>query len=243
MHDEMAVRVGDGIQQLLEQRHPSRSVELLRIGEARQRLAFDVLHRHPGSAVIQFTAVDELGDMRMAESCQQGAFAAQARGDAVVVTQATQQLDRDLLLEIAVLALAKEDRAHAALAKSPQQAEWADPFGHLFGVAKTATSGCHRAGQWIGGRSCVRVRSCVLRQHRQQAPSKRIVIAAGLFDEVRALFLGLLQRLVKQRVEAFEVDAAHGAPSSSSASSQARPLRRSRFTVASEMASASAISA
>ena len=86
-------------------------------------LAFHVFQRDEGLAVAGDAAVQEVGDVGMLQRGQDAALFGHALRQARAVRAgAGQQLQRDLLARIAIVALGQVDHAHAAFAQQPQDA-------------------------------------------------------------------------------------------------------------------------
>ena len=85
--------------------------------------AVDPLHHQVGTAVGQRSAVDHASDGRVLEPRENAALAPEAIEQVLGVEAAAHDLDRDLLLEGAVVALAGIDVGHAAAAEEPDDAK------------------------------------------------------------------------------------------------------------------------
>jgi len=96
------------------------------LGIVGDRLALDVLHREVGAPVLRDAAVEQPGDPRMLEPCQDLALAAETLDDRFGVHPLLDQLERRALLEAALDALRQVDRAHPPLAEQADDAPGTD---------------------------------------------------------------------------------------------------------------------
>ena len=90
-----------------------------------ERTALDVLHDEVRRAARRGAAVKQARDLRMLQAGEQLPFARETRG-CVGVTEAADQLDRSLLVEMSVGTLGEIDRAHAAMADLAPEAPGAE---------------------------------------------------------------------------------------------------------------------
>ena len=113
------------------------------------RLPFDELHREVRPSVRRAAAVEQSGDIRMLEAGEDLPLVPEAADDAVGVHAALEHLDRHALLERIIVANAKIDGSHAAMAELRNEAvrpkavltavEW-----HLAGAGGSIVVGeCH----------------------------------------------------------------------------------------------------
>src|SRR3546814_5063061 len=93
----------------------------------RVRLALDVSQDEVGAAVGEAAAVEQVGDAGVLELGEDAALVAEARQQ-VAADAMAHHLDRHVLLELAVVALAEVNRAHAAAADLADDTVGADLF-------------------------------------------------------------------------------------------------------------------
>ena len=154
MHDEVAVRRRDRVAAVLQELEARLDGETPRPAVLRDRLALDELHHEVRPPVLGRAAVEEPRDVRVLEAREDAPLAGEAREDFVRRHAASQELDRDALVEEAVGALGEEDLAHAA---APEPAEHAvgtdalrrrsfvrDPGSPSKRLPATATAGVSR---------------------------------------------------------------------------------------------------
>ena len=116
MHDQVGVRVGDGLEHIEEQAHAGLEPERVMIAVGVDVLALDVLQHQVGLLHRRHTGVDEVRDMRMSEPGQDAALAREPRFRVAAHQTQVQQLDRDLPVEPAIAPLSQPDGSHAAAA-------------------------------------------------------------------------------------------------------------------------------
>ena len=114
MHHQASVRRGDRSAGLGDEPDALTDAALLAVGEPGDRLPFDQLESEIRPAVARDTAVEQAGDIGMVEPRQDLALGEKAAHDLARVEVAAHQLERHLLLELAVGALRPPDFAHAA---------------------------------------------------------------------------------------------------------------------------------
>jgi hypothetical protein len=90
-------------------------------------LAVDVLHGQPSRALRIEAGINEAGDARMSQSRQNPSLRAQSLLECRCVE--SHPLDRDLLGNIAITALAQPDFTHATASEQTRQAEWSQGLG------------------------------------------------------------------------------------------------------------------
>ena len=94
------------------------------------RLALDVLHREVRQAVLGDAAVEQARDARVVERREDLPLLAEpADHPGVQVGAAPHQLERDPLVELAVVPVGEEHGAHPALADDPLDPVGPDPLG------------------------------------------------------------------------------------------------------------------
>src|SRR5262249_16948006 len=111
MHDEIAMRVADGLADLEEEldARPERGSVLAKVGV--ERLAVDVLENEVRVTAVAHAAVDETGDPGVIEAREDRALAVETR---LELRRRGEELDRDALRERPVDALGEIHGAHAA---------------------------------------------------------------------------------------------------------------------------------
>ncbi len=129
MGDQLAVGVFDGPARVEEQRHalPCRQSVFLGIGD--DRPADDQLHDDVGQALLGHAAVEQLGDVGMAQTGKDLALDQELLGGRLGEQADPHELDRHGLVEQSVGALALIDHAHAAAAEQAGQAIGPDTLG------------------------------------------------------------------------------------------------------------------
>ena len=119
MHDELCVRVGDGIQHVRKQAQPRRQRQLARRAVAIDRFALDVLEHQVGLPVIVHARIEQARDVRMREPCEQARFVADLVRGVAPESATVEQLDGRAPLELAVAAPREPDAAHAPAPQQP----------------------------------------------------------------------------------------------------------------------------
>lgn len=127
--DAVGVRVLHRRAHLQEQPRAVAEAQPGRVRVLGDRQAFDPLHHDVREAVRRQAAVEELGDVRVAQTRQDAALQHKLLGGRGREQAATHQLDRHGLVEAALDPLAAIDLAHAALADEFDQAIGADALG------------------------------------------------------------------------------------------------------------------
>jgi len=137
VHDQGPVRVRDRRADVQEQAQPGIDGQPAAVAGRGQRLAVDMLHGEPGHPGRGEAAGGQPGDARVLESGQDPALAREPLLLDRIEHAVAEHLDRRLLGEPGVLALAKEDAGAAALADQPHDAPGAElaagPVGAVFG--------------------------------------------------------------------------------------------------------------
>ena len=121
VEDEVLVRVVDGLADGAEEAEALLDGEPALVAVSRDGAALDVLHREVGQPLLGHAAVEEAGDVRMAEGGEDLALLLEAPPYLRVVEPGPHDLERDVLLERR-LANGEVDGAHAALAEGPEHA-------------------------------------------------------------------------------------------------------------------------
>ena len=121
MHDEILVRVLNRVAHGGEEEEPMPDVERLSIAVCRDGLAGDVLHREVRSSVGGDAAVEQARDVRMLETREDLALPEKAPDDLSTVRAGADELEGDLLFELAVGAIREEHAAHPTVADLPDQ--------------------------------------------------------------------------------------------------------------------------
>ncbi len=249
MHDQAAVRVAHRVAHGQEEAQARRDVEPRLVAVAIDRRALDVFHDEVWQAVGGRAAVEQPRDVRMFQPCQDLALGPELP-HALRIEQAAHHLDGDLLQELVVVAFGEVDGAHAAFAEHAHQAVRTEAFER----------GRRRGGDVVDG---------VLHDVGQRASRLLGVVSLHqVVDEARELDIGRLgvdvggaggRRLLERRFEeplcrgpafgghrrgAWGRRQASSVPPSpvSLLRSHALAKRSSRWTVAGEMPTASAVS-
>ena len=131
MHDEILVRVLNRVADRGKQCEALLDVERLPIAVGRNRLARHVLHREVGPAVGGDAAIEEARDVGMLQPRQNLPLAEKAPVNLTAEGPASHELQRNLLLELAVGTIGQEHAAHAAMADLPDQAVRSDAIARL----------------------------------------------------------------------------------------------------------------
>ena len=154
MDDAAGVGEGHGGAKLEEQLQPRALRQCARDAVRVQPLALDELHGEPGPAVLAAPAVQQAGDVRVAQVGQCLPFAAEQGLAFQAGAGRLHPLQRHLLAVLAVVALGQVDDRHAAPAQFAHHAEQADPIARpqrRRGVARGQQRGGHRALQGATG--------------------------------------------------------------------------------------------
>ncbi len=93
---------------------------------------FDVLHDEVRPPVVQRSAIQHAGDVRVSEKGEKLSFVAELLKQIIRRHAFADDLDRDLLLVRSVVAHSKIDLAHAAAPQFLQHAVRTDRFGSRF---------------------------------------------------------------------------------------------------------------
>ncbi len=226
--DQVAVGMGHGIQHLREQLHALAQVQPVRVAPLVDRHAVHALHDEVGIALLADAAIEQCGDVGVAQAGQQLAFAQEAFARGRGVGHGADQLERRLLVVGTVGAFHGVDRAHAAAAEDRDHPPGAErPTEQSAGVAiPVRRAALRRPGEDREGRVVVGVR----RQHRLEPGAQRVVACAQGLQPGLALAGRQVHDLFEdlQRPPPQRIGVVHGAVS---AASSARALRRSRRTV------------
>ncbi len=126
VHDQRAMRGFNRAANGQEEREPRAQVERARVRVARDRLAVHVFHDEVRHAGVGEAAVDQPRDIRMVEAREHAALALEEALLDLRVEPAPEQLDRDVLAEVAALARTEKHGRHAALAEQAHEPEHAD---------------------------------------------------------------------------------------------------------------------
>src|SRR5579864_4642534 len=111
MHDQVAMRAGDGLTDLQKETQPSSEVEPSVLTVDVQRLTLDILHHQEGATIRRGAAVQQTADIRVVEIGQDLALMTEAGQQILSVHAGPDQLDGDLFLEVIVVADSEEYRA------------------------------------------------------------------------------------------------------------------------------------
>jgi hypothetical protein len=90
-----------------------------------ERFTIDVLHHQIGLAIFAMPCVKESRDIGMRQHRQNLAFGTKALSDGLVLDTCSQELDRDLLADLAIDAFSKINGAHPSTADERPQTVWA----------------------------------------------------------------------------------------------------------------------
>ena len=162
VHDQVAVGVLGGVAHLEEHAQPRRDAQALVVAVGRDGLALHPLHDEEGRPFLVDTAVEEPCDRVVLEAGQDLALLQEAPPRFLAVQAVLRDLDRDLLVELAVGALREMNGPHPAFAQLGQQAigpddaalrrgvrviEGLDPLGEEGARPLDCRSGQERAGR------------------------------------------------------------------------------------------------
>ena len=131
VNDEVLVGVLHGVADEGEEIEPRVDVECTRVAVARDRLAGHVLHREERPAVRRHAAVEQAGDVRMMQPREDLPFPQEPLANLIAGVSAADQLERDLLLELAVRPVGQEHMAHAPAADFSDDAVRPDAIARL----------------------------------------------------------------------------------------------------------------
>ncbi len=120
MNDEPGMGELHGVGGLDEQHDPL--LQRLALHRLVDRQPVDIFHDQIGRSLRADAAVDQPGDVGMLEPSENAALGAEGLAGEIDQPRAD-ELDRDLLIVEAVIALAEPDAAHAAEAQAPNEAE------------------------------------------------------------------------------------------------------------------------
>jgi hypothetical protein len=96
-------------------------------------LALQVFEDQVRCAVYGRAAIEQAGDIRMAQPCEDLPFGAESSGKLGCGVRAAHELDRNEGIVFAVGALGEVDRAHSAVADQVEETIGADAFAHARG--------------------------------------------------------------------------------------------------------------
>ncbi len=173
-------------------------------GEVEERFARHVLHDEVRLARLVDTAVEEARDVRVLERRQHLPLDAEAPLQIGVGDGAPDDLDRDLLLELAVDALGEVDRAHPA---PPELAQ--DPVGAEARAEVGIDDDLEGGGRLLGGGRPERSVLAGEGEQRLDFAPQGPVVAAGAIQQGGALGQRHIQRLVEQRLDPTPVVGLH----------------------------------
>ena len=115
VHDQALMRIREGGAHLFDQSDARPDAGPVRLAPRVDRLAVDQLHDQVGHAVVGAAGIEQLGDARMVEAGEHAPLEAEPFDDRGRAPR-RQDLDRGLPVELVVVALRREDDAHAAAA-------------------------------------------------------------------------------------------------------------------------------
>ncbi|HEY0178894.1 MAG TPA: hypothetical protein VGC30_04575 [Dokdonella sp.] len=177
--DQVAVRIGDGLADLSEQRESFGERRAPFVAVVAQRTSFDEFHHRVRTALRRRAAVEQARDARMVEPREDVALGMEAA--ALAVGLAAQQLQRDAMLERAVGALRRVHLAHAAAADQRADAPRTEPRSRR-------ERRCGRRGRnefGCGGRRVEHALRIVRTQQIVEFAPQLGVVAAGVREECR----------------------------------------------------------
>ena len=243
MHHQVAMRVAHGIDHLQEQHDALAQAELPLVAPAVDGLAIHQLHDEPGVAFAADAAVQQGGDVRVAQPRQDLPFAQEALARRLRIGTGTDQLQRGVLRVRPVVAVHAVHRAHAAVAENAGDAPRPDAAADQ----RIARHVAVLVAEGPAPRQCIageRLRATGIR-HQQgiDGTAQPGIVAAGLLQPGLALGGRDLDGLAEQGQglpPAFEIAVVAHLPSS--ANRKARAVRQSRRTVRSLTPSICAIS-
>src|SRR6201996_5981909 len=191
MDDEVGVRGGNGVEHLEEEPKSRIDVKARFIAVLIDRLTVDVLEHEIGLACSGNTGVDEFGDVRIGEQCEDSAFAPKAPFARFAEKGDVEELECDGALEPSVDAARAPDASHSTLADVRFDAEGTDDLtGKCGGGRRQVDAAAFEKS--IGGEQSVLV--------------KKILETVGdlgiLRLDERAAVLGIeVKGLIEQRTE------------------------------------------
>ena len=137
---QVGVGVLHRLQHLLQQLHAASHVEPAFVAVGGDRLAFDVLERQVGLAIVGQAGVVQPRDVRVGQAAEDVALALEALHQHAAPRMQQRQLERHAALQLAIGAFGQPDLAHAAAAQLVQQPVRADR------CARRELGGALRAG-------------------------------------------------------------------------------------------------
>ena len=168
---------------LLHQSDAGADAGRVRLAPRVDRLAVDQLHDQVGHAVVCAAGIEQLGDARMIEAGEHAPLEAEAFDDRGRAPR-RQDLDRGLPVELVVVALRREDDAHAAAADFRHQPEGAEApadqcRGEDVGDGVAGGSGAIERGSLSQARSVVVTAARVVSSLRASSQASRSAPAAA----------------------------------------------------------------
>ena len=168
--------------QALSDRRPVRATELV------DRRAVDELHHEIRDAAVGGAAVEEARDVRVIQTRENLALPAEALNDSGRVESRAHQLQRDLLLVLAIGANGREHFAHAAATELRNDVVRPDPMAHAGGrVCMQQVRRDSRAHGRHFQKACAR--ELVGSQQRPDLATKLRIVAARRCEVRRALVI------------------------------------------------------
>jgi hypothetical protein len=128
--DEVRVSVRHGGEHVEEEPHAGRDVERPLVAPAVDRLALDVFEHQVRLAGLRDAGIDQLGDVRVFQTREDRALAAEAGGPRGAQESGGEKLDRDHPLEAPVVSPRQPDGAHASSAEGLHQRVGAEDLSH-----------------------------------------------------------------------------------------------------------------
>ena len=135
MHDELRVRVGDGIRDLRKQLQPRLQIDLLVAAVLVDLMSFDVLDREKRLPLRGEARVVQACDIRMSERREDFTLARHPLRQSRALPCPVRKLQRDRPIDEPVAALRQPHRAHAAAAQLAHQAIGSDRVARLIATA------------------------------------------------------------------------------------------------------------
>ena len=126
MDDEVLMREVHRLADLANEVEPIGDRQLRRVAMPVDRLPLDIFHDEVGQPVRRGSAVEQLCDVGVVDAGKDLALAPETANDLVVLGAGSEQLDRDLLPVLVVVADGQEDRAHATASELLQNAVGSD---------------------------------------------------------------------------------------------------------------------
>ncbi len=214
-------------------------IEMVLLAILEQIATIDAFHDQIELAVVHAAAVEQTRDVRMTESGQHLPFAAEALEKIAGLETGAQDLHRDLLLELPVVAFCPVHPAHAAGTDFPD-----DAIGSNTPIRPVVIIVLRIRKEVDHRRRIDEVIALGVRGKQLLDLALQLAVGATHFKKVlRALRRIAGERVVEQLLHSLPVVRRHDQKAScSSRCSQARAIVHSRFTVAAETPSAKAVS-